>query len=199
MKRLFRLSVVAACVVANFGFYGSAAPAAEEGVHSPNMKHVKTLPYKLQYGKTTPFGTDIEFARLKANGQTRDFALAGTYRNGLQIIDISNPESPKIASVYDCAIAQGDVQVFKRGNKTYAAYTADESHLIPTLPLPVTRTLVQRLTWRLPTGLSLPTSPILTSPRRLDSFQLGPVRTTRLFTPVGSSSTTRTRTSMVRE
>lgn len=126
MKRLFRLSVVLACVVANFGFYGTSAPAAEEGVHSPNMKHVKTLPYKLQYGKTTPFGTDIEFARLKAKGQTRDFALAGTYRNGLQIIDISKPESPKIASVYDCAIAQGDVQVFKRGNKTYAAYTADD-------------------------------------------------------------------------
>lgn len=126
MRRFIRMSVVAACVVANFGFYGPAAPAEEEGTHSPNLKHVKTLPYKAQYGQTRPYGTDMEFATLRVNGKKKEFALAGTYRNGLQIIDITKPTKSKIASVYDCAIAQGDVQVFKRGRKTFAAYTADD-------------------------------------------------------------------------
>jgi putative cell wall-binding protein len=58
-------------------------------------------------------------------GVPRDFALAGTYRNGLQIIDITDPEHPEVASVYDCAMAQGDVQAFRQGDRTFAAYTAD--------------------------------------------------------------------------
>jgi putative cell wall-binding protein len=58
-------------------------------------------------------------------GEPRDFALAGTYRNGLQIIDITHPENPEVAAVYDCAMAQGDVQAFRQGDRTFAAYTAD--------------------------------------------------------------------------
>lgn len=128
MKRLFRIPLVVAVTVANLLIGGSGAPAApaEEGTHSPNMRHIANLEYKNAYGQTSSFGTDLEFARLRARGRMKDFALAGTYRNGLQIIDISRPTKPKIASVYDCAIAQGDVQVFKRGKSTFAAYTADD-------------------------------------------------------------------------
>jgi hypothetical protein len=57
--------------------------------------------------------------------ETKEFALAGSYNNGLQIIDITDPTTPTIASVYDCAIAQGDVQVFTREGRTYITYTDD--------------------------------------------------------------------------
>ena len=102
-----------------------AAPAvpahADEGEHSPNMRHVTTVPYSLKYGRRTSYGTDIEFARIAG----REYAFAGTYENGLQIIDVTEPRTPVIRAVYDCAIAQGDVQVFRRGARTLVAYGAD--------------------------------------------------------------------------
>jgi putative cell wall-binding protein len=61
-----------------------------------------------------------------AEAEPRSFAVAGTYENGLQLIDITDPENPSIAGVYECAIAQGDVQVFTRDGRTYATYTADD-------------------------------------------------------------------------
>ena len=126
MRRLFKLLLTIALLGAQFILPGTPAPAAEKGVHSPNMKHVAHLNYERRYGQSASRGTDIEFTRLRLGGRQRDFALAGSYRNGLQIIDISKPTKPRIASVYDCAIAQGDVQVFKRGRRTYVAYTADD-------------------------------------------------------------------------
>lgn len=126
MSRSLKVLLVSAVVAALSVLPGTPVPAAEEGVHSPNMKHVANLKYKLRYGQDSSYGTDIEFARLRLGGKMRDFALAGSYRNGLQIINISKPTKPKITSVYDCAIAQGDVQVFKRGKRTYVAYTADD-------------------------------------------------------------------------
>ena len=104
------------------------AQAATTG-GSANVRHVTTLRYATRYAQTLSFGTDIEFARIKG----RDYAFAGTYRNGLQIIDVTNPRAPRIAAVYDCAIAQGDVQVFRRGTRTLVAYAADDysSHTFP--------------------------------------------------------------------
>src|SRR5262245_46202052 len=54
----------------------------------------------LQYNKSgeAQNGSDIEFVRL--NG--RDYALAGTLRGGLQIIDITHPRSPRRVATYDC-------------------------------------------------------------------------------------------------
>ena len=97
MKRLFRVSVITACVVAGLGIQGPAAPAAEEGTHSPNLKHIKTVKYEGKYGQEKPFGTDLEFATLNVNGQKREFALGGTYDNGLQIVDITNPAKSKLS------------------------------------------------------------------------------------------------------
>lgn len=96
--------------------------AAAEGVHSPNLTHLTTLRYSTRWGMTQPFGTDIEFATIRG----RDYAFAGTYRNGLQIIDITNPRRPRFAAVYDCGLAQGDVQVFRRGSRVYVAYAGDD-------------------------------------------------------------------------
>ena len=110
---LFVLSLVGALIP------GTAA--AEEGVHSDNMTHIGNIGYEARNGDTPNFGTDIEFARL----QGRQYALAGSYRNGLQIVDISNPEAASVAAVYDCGVTQGDVQVFKRGSRTFVTYTSD--------------------------------------------------------------------------
>jgi hypothetical protein len=105
----------------------AAAPAfgqAASGEHSANMEHVSTLPYELRNGGTTPFGTDIEFARIGG----RQYALAGSYRNGMQIVDITDPRSAEIVSVYDCGVTQGDVQVFRQADKpgrTFIAYASD--------------------------------------------------------------------------
>ncbi len=100
--------------------------AVEEGTHSPNLTHVKNITYKLKYGRTTSYGTDLEFARL--NG--RRYAFAGSYDNGLQIIDITNPERAFKAATYDCGVLQGDVQIFKQGTRTFATYTSENTSAI---------------------------------------------------------------------
>ena len=66
-------------------------------------------------------GSDIEFMRLGK----KEYALAGTLREGLQIIDITTPRKPKRVAVYDCAISQGDIQVWTRRGRVLASYTAD--------------------------------------------------------------------------
>lgn len=68
-------------------------------------------------------GSDIEFMRLGK----KEYALAGTLREGLQIIDITKPRKPKRVAVYDCAISQGDIQVWTRRGRVLASYTADGS------------------------------------------------------------------------
>jgi hypothetical protein len=101
-----------------------AAPAAFGQDHSANMDHVNTLGYELRNGGTTPHGTDIEFTRIGG----RQYALAGSYWNGMQIVDITDPRNARIVSVYDCGVTQGDIQVFQQADKpgrTFIAYASD--------------------------------------------------------------------------
>ena len=106
-----------------------AAPAgvgAQEpgGEHSPNMSYVKNLPYEARNGTTPNYGTDIEFGSVAG----REYAFAGSYRNGLQIVDITDPVNASIASIYDCGVTQGDVQVFRQADeagRTFVTYTSD--------------------------------------------------------------------------
>jgi hypothetical protein len=98
-------------------------PQTEGGIKK-NMEFVKNVPYDVVDGATRGMaGTDIEFARIGG----RDYAFAGTYFNGLQIVDITNPTKPKKTAVYDCAVLQGDVQVFRQGRRVLATYTADST------------------------------------------------------------------------
>jgi hypothetical protein len=100
----------------------ASALAADE--HSRNMSLVGNLPYEARNGTTPNFGTDIEFARIAG----RQYALAGSYRNGLQIVDITNPRRSEIVAVYDCGVTQGDVQIFRQADKPgriFAGYTSD--------------------------------------------------------------------------
>src|SRR5688572_11829384 len=100
------------------------AASAEEGTHSENLTHIKNVSYAPRNGGTPNFGTDIEFAKL-AGGE---YALAGSYKNGLQIVNISDPAQAHVASIYDCGVTQGDVQVFNRDDypgRTFITYTSD--------------------------------------------------------------------------
>ena len=125
MKNRLAALAIAALAASQIVVPVTSAPAAEEGVHSPNMHHVANIEYELKYNAQIQNGTDLEFTRLKVGGKLRDFAVTGSYLNGMHIIDISRPAKPRVAGVYDCAVSQGDVQVFKRGRKTYATFASD--------------------------------------------------------------------------
>jgi hypothetical protein len=95
-----------------------------EGGTAKNMEFVANVPYDIQpSAKRGMAGTDIEFARIGG----RDYAFAGTYYNGLQIVDITDPANPVKTAVYDCAVLQGDVQVFRQGDRVLSTYTADST------------------------------------------------------------------------
>ena len=119
MRRLFALLALLAPLA-----LAPVASAQERHEHSANMSHVKNLPYAVDNGGTPNYGTDIEFATLAG----KKYALAGSYKNGLQIVDISNPEEAKIVSTYDCGVTQGDVQVFHQADepgRTFVGYASD--------------------------------------------------------------------------
>jgi hypothetical protein len=79
----------------------------------------------LQYNRSgeAQNGSDIEFVRIS----DRDYALAGTLRGGMQIIDITQPRSPRRVAVYDCKVTQGDIQVWRNDGRVLASYTADST------------------------------------------------------------------------
>ena len=83
------------------------------------MRHVANLQY--DGSGEAQNGSDIEFVKVAG----KEYALAGTLRKGMQIVDITKPEAPRIAAVYDCAISQGDIQVWRNGPRVLASYTAD--------------------------------------------------------------------------
>ena len=101
---------------------GDALAALAPAGTGVNMTPVANLPHR---GVTTPQaaqnGSDIEFFRARG----KDYALAGTLRNGLQINDISDPTAPVKTAVYDCPVTQGDIQVFRQDKRVLATYTAD--------------------------------------------------------------------------
>jgi hypothetical protein len=101
-----------------------AAPALAADAHSANMEHVLNLPFEQRNGATKSGGTDIEFATQRG----KQYAFAGSYSNGLQIFDITNPARTKRVGLYDCGITQGDVQLFRQADqrgKLFATYTSD--------------------------------------------------------------------------
>ena len=59
----------------------------------------------IKYGS----GTDLEFATIKG----RDYAIAPSQGNsgGVRVIDIKNPERPKVTGFLSCPVSQNDVQV----------------------------------------------------------------------------------------
>lgn len=107
-----------------------AAPGdAGEGVAMTPLANIQYETERLPASSTAPErdaaqnGSDIEFVTIDG----RDYALAGTLRNGMQIVDVTAPAAPTPTAVYDCRITQGDVQVFRQGERVLATFTADSA------------------------------------------------------------------------
>lgn len=154
MRNRIFIAAVAGLLAAVFAVPAGADRAAV-AVNSPNLTHVANLKYPDELRKAARLnvgdwqgGTDLEFATIavaddtagkkgrqapglarRGREQLRDFAIAGTYQNGMQIVDITDPENPALAATYGCDLLQGDVQVFTRETagvtRTFATYTAD--------------------------------------------------------------------------
>jgi hypothetical protein len=58
-------------------------------------------------------------------GVQRTFAFAGSYYDGVDIIDVTDPANANRVAHYDCGIGQGDVQVFERDGRHYLLYADD--------------------------------------------------------------------------
>jgi hypothetical protein len=109
----------------------SAGDEPDGAASSDTMAHVDTIEYRNAEGDPRAGGSDIEFATILVDGEPREFAFAGTLGNGLQIVDVTDPENAEHVAVYDCKISQGDVQVFTREDKpgrTFVAYTMDTGY-----------------------------------------------------------------------
>ena len=126
MRRFSLSAVLALTLVLGVLGVAPAVSSAETAAHSDTITHVKNLSYKLRHGQTKSYGTDIEFASLGG----RRYAFAGSYTNGLQIMDITLPQRTRKVAAYDCGILQGDVQIFRQGKRTYATYTAENTSSI---------------------------------------------------------------------
>lgn len=121
------------------------AKADAAGIGSPNLSHIANLRYTPKPGAYEEDnlpenladtgldtghiqgGTDLELTTLTVNGEPRKFAVGGTYENGLQLVDVSDPQNPVVAQAYECHIGQGDVQVFEREGRTYALYASEDN------------------------------------------------------------------------
>ena len=88
-------------------------------------KAIKTCKRKFRSTKVRRMMLDVS---PRAAGVQRTYAFAGSYTNGLHIYDVSDPVNPELVTHYDCAISQGDVQVFQRpdlGGRWFVAYASD--------------------------------------------------------------------------
>ncbi|HUR48219.1 MAG TPA: hypothetical protein VMY88_01630 [Acidimicrobiales bacterium] len=100
----------------------STLPAQSVAVFSsPNMTYVAGFKWRSEGEQR---GTDLEFATIRG----RDYAFAGTYVHGMQVIDITDPRHPEGVGEFECGLAQGDVQVFRQGSRWLATYTADNGY-----------------------------------------------------------------------
>ncbi len=128
-RRLLTATAPLAAIGLAAGVVAASPSDAESGVGSPNVTHVAQVEFADLTGEPgSNRGTDIEFVTLEVDGAERTFALSGTYYNGLVITDVTDPEQPQPASVYDCGVAQGDVQVFHREDRTYVVFTRDTGY-----------------------------------------------------------------------
>ncbi|MGH3361553.1 MAG: LVIVD repeat-containing protein [Nocardioides sp.] len=106
---------------------GGDTPTNERGVRVATEGEGKRMSFvaNLQYNESgeAQNGSDIEFVRVDG----RDYALAGTLRGGMQIVDVTRPRSPERVAVYDCKVTQGDIQVWRNNGRVLASYTADST------------------------------------------------------------------------
>jgi hypothetical protein len=126
----------------------SAALSVPATAHEPaglrssdNVRYITTVSFDQPYGQASRLATDMDFMTTTVQTRPgrgvgrggppheteRDFAFVGTYMNGMQVVDITEPTAPEVVAVYDCAVAQADVFVFERTDlgRTFVAYSSD--------------------------------------------------------------------------
>jgi hypothetical protein len=121
-----------------------------DGTANGPIEHVANVQYPLRHGEVRQRGSDLEFATIevvteadhpavgRSGGKAkapsrveleeRTFAFAGSYTNGLQVIDVTVPDQPELVASYDCAVAQGDVQVWQRDGRWLVGFTRDTGY-----------------------------------------------------------------------
>ena len=136
-----RVTVVLAGLLALVFALPASATGSSLPINSENMSFVANLKYPdAEYGSTSNIqyghngtirkrpdaqgGTDVETLTIAG----RDYAFSGTYRNGLQIVDITDATKPALVTTYECKVQQGDVQAFARGDRFYVAYAVDDGY-----------------------------------------------------------------------
>ena len=147
MHRIPRL--LPALALAAASLTAQPALALETEGTGANVKHVRNVQYpNLHAPDEVSHGTDLEFATLtvpkdqakkmrrakdasRAKGLQRTYSFAGAYGDGLQVIDVTEPQQSRRVATWDCGISQGDVQVFHRadlGGRTFATFTHDDGY-----------------------------------------------------------------------
>jgi hypothetical protein len=72
--------------------------------------------------------TGLTDANTEQPGIQRTFSFAGSYGDGLHVIDVTDPANAERVATWHCGISQGDVQVFQRedlGGRWFVTYTHD--------------------------------------------------------------------------
>jgi len=91
-------------------------------------RKAKSRAKKLSRTSTSIATAGLRDARPEQPGIQRTFAFAGSYGDGLHVIDVTDPANSERVATWDCGISQGDVQVFQRtdlGGRWFATYTHD--------------------------------------------------------------------------
>ena len=122
----------AACAAAAVLLALPAGASAQTKGTGENITHVKNLRYPDLHNvrANRPIrdeGTDIEFARI---GDKR-YAFAGSYNDGMHIIDITVPERSERVATWDCGMSQADPQVFRRKDmpgRVFVTSTMDDGY-----------------------------------------------------------------------
>jgi hypothetical protein len=121
---LLALAAAAACAA-------PASAASTDGA-GEGIRHVANLPIPERHNPNQHNqGTDLELARIPVDGVKRTFAFEGSYYDGLNVIDVTDPEHPQHVGAWDCGVGQGDVQVFRRadlGGRWFLTYTQDTGY-----------------------------------------------------------------------
>lgn len=139
------LTIAAAPAISRTAPFGAAADEPDPHVASANLDWITQVRYPELVGDEANVdeqgGTDLEVGSLTVldadgNEVVRDYAFAGTYVNGFQIVDVTDPEAPELISTYECNVRQGDIQVMTRPDmvdaatglpRTFVTYAIDNS------------------------------------------------------------------------
>lgn len=113
-----------AAALAVLALPATASAVDTEGI-GENVRHVLNVPHtEQQNASQTQQATDFELATIDG----RTYAFAGSYYDGLDVVDVTDPEHAEVVASYDCGVGQGDVQVFRRDGRVYVAYAQDDGY-----------------------------------------------------------------------